>query len=69
MSKRKFSNNIVFRFIREAYAELKKVVWPKKKEVVNKTLIVVVAMVLSALIIGILDYGLSQGINVLINIK
>ena len=67
--KKKFSDNILFSFVRESYGELKRVVWPTKKEVVKKTIIVVVSMIVIALIIGAVDYGLSQGVGYLINLK
>ena len=59
----------IINFIKEAYQELKKVAWPKRSEVLQKTIIVVVSMIVVALIIGALDYGLSQGISFLINLK
>lgn len=67
--KNTLTNNSIARFFKEAYQELKKVVWPKRSEVVKKTIIVVVSMVVIAALIGLFDYGLSQGIEFLINIK
>jgi len=67
--KKKFSENILFSFIREAYGELKRVVWPTRKEIISKTIIVVVSMIIIAAVIGAIDYGLSQGVSVLINLK
>jgi preprotein translocase subunit SecE len=65
----KNKRNFLIKFISEAYQELKKVVWPKRSEVVKKTIIVVVSMVVIAALIGFLDYGLSQGVQFLINLK
>jgi preprotein translocase subunit SecE len=69
MAKRKFSNNIVFSFIKEAYQELKRVAWPKKSEVVKKTIIVVVSLVVIAAVVGAMDYGFSKGMEYLISLK
>lgn len=43
-------------FIQEARAELKKVVWPTKKQVINMTAIVIGVSVLVGAFIGGLDY-------------
>lgn len=40
--------------------ELKKVVWPDKKQVTNNTGIVLVTLVIAAAIIGGVDFVLSQ---------
>uniref|UniRef100_A0A7C4LZJ5 Protein translocase subunit SecE n=1 Tax=candidate division CPR3 bacterium TaxID=2268181 RepID=A0A7C4LZJ5_UNCC3 len=66
--KNKFSNNILFRFFREAIIELKKVVWPTKKEVFKKTTTVVISLIVIAIIVGAIDFGLSELIKVLINL-
>ena len=43
------------KFVREVRSELKKVVWPTKKELVNYTIAVFVAVILISVIIGIVD--------------
>lgn len=43
------------KFVREVRSELKKVVWPTKKELVNYTVAVFVAVILISVIIGIVD--------------
>ena len=68
MAKKIFKNPVIS-FIKEAIVELKKVVWPKKAEVVKKTIIVVVSIVFIGAIIAALDYGLSKGIEYLIGLK
>jgi preprotein translocase subunit SecE len=70
MAKKHFiKNNALVNFIREAYKELIKVVWPKRREVIVKTIVVVLSMVIVAALIGALDYGLYALIKFLINIK
>lgn len=61
--------NPITGFIKESYQELKRVVWPKKSDVIKKTIIVVVSMVIIAALIGLLDYGLSQGVGYLISLN
>lgn len=44
------------RFLKEAVAELKKVVWPTKEQLVRLTIIVIVVSVSAGILIGGLDY-------------
>jgi preprotein translocase subunit SecE len=49
-------------FVREVRGELKKVAWPTRPEVVNSTIIVLVAViVLTTLIFG-MDYAFAKGV-------
>lgn len=48
------------RFFRESRAEFKKVVWPTRKQVINNTVVVLVAMLVTGLFIWGLDSILSQ---------
>ena len=43
------------KFVSEVRSELKKVVWPTKKELVNYTIAVFIAVILISVIIGIVD--------------
>lgn len=44
------------RFVKEAIAELKKVVWPTKEQVVRLTIVVIVVSVIAGFLIGGLDF-------------
>ena len=44
------------RFLSEAIAELKKVVWPTKEQVVRLTIVVIVVSVIAGLLMGGLDF-------------
>lgn len=44
------------RFAKEAISELKKVVWPTKKQVVRLTLVVIVVSVIAGLLMGGMDF-------------
>ncbi len=49
-------------------AELKKVTWPSRKELVNYSIVVIAFMVLMAVVIGLLDLGASQLVQALIRL-
>ena len=51
--------NKLFNYINESRKELKKVVWPNKKEVTQHTILVIVISVVVAAFIGISDFILS----------
>ncbi len=54
-----FINNIKSYF-RGVVTEAKKVVWPTKKEVINHTLVVIVAVIVIMTVFGSFDFGLSK---------
>ncbi len=56
-------------FFREAYQELRKVIWPSRKNVINHTLIVLGSVLVAMLILLVIDSGLAKGIQALINIS
>ena len=55
--------NKVAKFITEVKTELKKVSWPTKSELINSTIVVIVAVVIMAIFIGLCDVVLSNAIN------
>ena len=57
--------NKVIQFFKDSYAELKKVTWPSKDEVLASTRAVITAILLVALLLGIIDVILFQGIDFL----
>lgn len=48
------------KFFRDSKAEFKKVVWPSKKQLINNTTIVIIAMIISGIFVGALDAVLAQ---------
>lgn len=56
----------IWAFIQDAQVEVRKVVWPTRQETVQTTLIVIVAVIVFAIILGILDWGLGAGIESII---
>jgi preprotein translocase subunit SecE len=55
----------VIQFIKEAYAELKKVVWPSRDDVVSSVKVVIVSTIIVAAILGLIDFVLLLGIRAL----
>ena len=47
--------NKISNFIKEARAELKKVIWPTKKELKNSTVVVITTIVIASIFIGLVD--------------
>ena len=56
------------KWFREMKSELKKVIWPTKKDLTNNTLISVGMMVLSALVVWIFDEGAQLLVKALISL-
>lgn len=56
----------VARSIRDMRGEIKKVVWPSRKQTLNNTAIVLVFMLVMAVFIGFLDTGLSALIKLMV---
>jgi len=53
----------ISQFVKESYAELKKVIWPGKDEVVNSVKVVVISTVIVAAVLGLIDMLLLMGIR------
>ncbi|WP_066369527.1 preprotein translocase subunit SecE [Herbidospora mongoliensis] len=49
-------------FYRQAVAELRKVIWPTRKELINYTIIVLVFCLIMVGIVSALDFLLTQGV-------
>lgn len=50
----------VVQFFKESKAELKKVVWPTKEDVISSIKVVIISTIIVALILGLLDIGFSS---------
>jgi len=48
-----------FRFIREIIAELKKVVWLSRREVIYLSVLVLIVSIAAGALLGAFDYGFS----------
>jgi len=58
----------LFKYLKEAKSELKKVIWPSRKEIISSTIVVLVAVLFFALLIGSFDFFFAQLIK-LISLK
>lgn len=52
--------NKIFQFLREVRGELAKVVWPRRREALKMTGIVILFSVAVALFLGLIDFGLTR---------
>lgn len=51
-----------------AVAELSKVIWPSRRDVINHTLIIAVSVLVTVILLGFIDYGLTLLLkNVILN--
>jgi preprotein translocase subunit SecE len=55
--------NKLIKFIKESYAELRKVIWPTKDEVASSTKVVIISVFIIALILGFVDILLFRVLN------
>jgi preprotein translocase subunit SecE len=55
----------IVQFFEDSYAELKKVIWPSREEVIESTKVVLVSTVIFAVVLGLVDYLLLLGINLI----
>ncbi len=52
----------VRQYIGEVRSELRKVAWPSRDEVVNYSIVVLITLIVLTAFIGVLDYGLGEGL-------
>jgi preprotein translocase subunit SecE len=50
-------------FVKESYAELRKVIWPSREDVVSSVKVVIISTVIIAAILGLVDALLLFGIR------
>jgi len=60
--------NRIIKWFRELKSELKKVVWPSKKQIINNTIVVLALVIASAIVVWAFDQLAAQGIHALISI-
>jgi preprotein translocase subunit SecE len=54
-------------YIKESRDELKKVVWPSRRDTINHTLLVIGISLAVAAFLGLIDFGLNALLQILIN--
>lgn len=55
----------VIQFFKESKAELKKVVWPTKEDVISSIKVVIISTIVVALVLGLLDLGFTELFRIL----
>lgn len=55
------------RFLKEVFAELKKVSWPTRKDLISYTLAVIVFVLLFSVVIGALDFVFQAGFKLIVS--
>jgi preprotein translocase subunit SecE len=63
--KRMIGMKRIIQFFKDSFAELKKVTWPSREEVLASTKVVIITILLVALVLGIVDLLLYQGLYLL----
>jgi len=57
----------VKQFLKEVKTELKKVVWPTRKDTIASTSVVLILVIIIALFLGLVDFGLSRIIRLILD--
>lgn len=52
--------NLVPRYLRESWAEIKQVTWPTRRETVRLTIAVLIFSIIFTVIVAVLDFGLDK---------
>ncbi|MDR0628234.1 MAG: preprotein translocase subunit SecE [Treponema sp.] len=55
--------NKMVQFVKESYAELRKVVWPSRDDVVSSVKVVIVSTLIIAGVLGLVDVVLLLGVQ------
>ncbi len=50
----------VIQFFKESRAELKKVAWPTKEDVISSIKVVIISTIIVAVVLGLLDLGFTE---------
>ncbi len=54
-----------FQFCKECVAELRKVTWPSREQVISSVKIVLISTISIAIILGLLDWLFTQGLRII----
>lgn len=60
------AQNRLVRYFRDTRSELRKVVWPSRREALNLTMVVLAVVVAMSLVLGLLDYIFAQAFALVI---
>ena len=64
VAKRRFGNPFsrLVRFTREVVAELRKVIYPTRNELITYTVVVIVFVTIMVTVVGLLDFGFTKAV-------
>jgi len=52
-------------FVKDSYAELRKVIWPSREDVISSVKVVIISTVIVAAALGLIDMLLAWGLRVI----
>ena len=55
----------IIQFFKESVVELKRVVWPNRESVASSTKVVIVSIAIFAVVLGLVDFLLLKGMDLL----
>ena len=55
----------IVQFIKESYAELRKVIWPGRDDVISSVKVVIVSTIIIAAVLGLVDVLLLLGVQMI----
>lgn len=62
----KLKNNFITNYLVSSWSEIKKVSWPKRSEVLNHTIIVLISCTIAIAITTAIDYGLTYVVQYIV---
>ncbi len=62
------SKNKAVKFFKETKAEMKKVSWPSREQLLHNTLIILVFIIIATAFLSIVDVGFQKGLSFILNI-
>ena len=54
------------RFFKDIWQELRKVTWPSKKDLISYSLAVIAFVLIMAVVVGLIDFGLDELLQLLV---
>ena len=66
MDKVKIIAEKIVRFLKEAKIELRKVTWPTPRQTLASTSVVIIVVIIVSIFLGIVDFGLSKAIRLVL---
>ena len=55
----------IVQFVKESYAELRKVIWPGRDDVISSVKVVIVSTIIIAAVLGLVDVLLLLGVQMI----